>query len=158
MEPERIFLTAEWRYLAMLNYAIDPALIKHLVPAGTELDFFEGKTYVSLVAFRFLRTRVLGYRIPFHQDFEEVNLRLYVRRTHGDSLRRGVVFIREIVPKYAIARIARLAYNENYISLPMSHQIEHGEDLRIEYRWRFEERWSAIRIEAVGPANHPQEG
>src|SRR5436305_1946682 len=108
--PPRVFLTAEWRYLAMLNYAIDPALIKHLVPSGTELDFFEGKTYISLVAFQFLRTRVLGYRIPFHQEFEEVNLRFYVRRVASDSVRRGVVFIREIVPRYAIARVAQLAF------------------------------------------------
>ena len=158
MEPQRVFLTAEWRYLAMLNYAIDPALIKHLVPAGTELDFFEGKTYISLVGFQFLRTRILGYRIPYHQNFEEVNLRFYVRRAHADSVRRGVVFIREIVPRYAIAQIARLAYNENYISLPMSHRIDVGEQVRAEYRWRFEERWSSIRIEAAGPASYAQEG
>jgi len=90
----------------MLNYAVDPALIEHLVPAGVELDSFEGKTYVSLVGFMFLRTRVFGCRVPLHQDFEEVNLRFYVRRQVSGSVRRGVVFVREIVPKRAIAAVA----------------------------------------------------
>jgi uncharacterized protein len=155
--PPRVFLTVEWRYLAMLNYAVDPALLKHLIPPGTELDFFEGKTYVSLVGFQFLRTKVLGYGIPFHRDFEEINLRFYVRRVAADSVRRGVVFIREIVPRYAIARVAQLAFNENYVSLPMSHRIEHGERVQAEYSWRFEERWNSIRIETEGGADYAQE-
>src|SRR6266850_1391491 len=123
-DPARVFLTAEWRNVAMLNYAIDPALVQHLVPRGVELDFFAGKTYVSLVGFMFLRTRVLGRRVPFHQDFEEVNLRFYVRRQVSGGTRRGVVFIREIVPKRAVAAVARLVFNENYVCLPMVHKID----------------------------------
>jgi uncharacterized protein YqjF (DUF2071 family) len=76
MKPDsaRVFLTAEWRHLAMLNYIIDPALLKPLVPAGTELDFWGGQTYVSMVGFLFLNTRVRGIPIPFHRNFEEINL------------------------------------------------------------------------------------
>ena len=44
--------------------------------------------YVSLVGFRFLNTRVLGVSIPFHRDFDEVNLRFYVRRNIGSEVRR----------------------------------------------------------------------
>ena len=107
-----IFLTAEWRYLAMLNYAVDPQVLLPRVPAGTELDFFDGQTFVSLVGFLFRDTRVLGLRIPGHQTFEEVNLRFYVRRgangrTVDGEVRRGVVFVREIVPRWAIAAVAR---------------------------------------------------
>src|ERR1039458_6088794 len=100
------FLTAEWRFLAMLHYAVDPGLLAHLVPRGTELDQFQGKTYMSLVGFRFERTRLRGVWIPFHSDFDEVNLRFYVRRTAGGEVRRGVVFVREIVPRWAIAAVA----------------------------------------------------
>src|SRR4051812_28633424 len=99
--PLRPFLTAEWRNLAMLNYSVDPSLLTRMVPRDTELDQFDGKTYISLVAFRFLRTRVRGLWIPFHSDFDEVNLRFYIRRKHVDGIRRGVVFVREIVPRYA---------------------------------------------------------
>jgi hypothetical protein len=123
VDTDRVFLTAEWRHLAMLNYVVDAQLLRALVPKGTELDFFNGRAYVSLVGFRFLNTKVLGVLIPFHRDFDEVNLRFYVRRNVGGELRRGVVFIREVVPKRAIAAVARSLYNEKYVALPMKHHI-----------------------------------
>src|SRR5260370_4824395 len=101
----------------MLNYAVDRSLLENHVPHGTELDEFEGRTYLSLVGFEFNRSRILGFSIPFHQRFEEVNLRFYVRR----SARRGVVFIRELVPKCAVAAVARLVFQENYSRASMSH-------------------------------------
>jgi uncharacterized protein YqjF (DUF2071 family) len=99
----------------MLNYAVDPSWLQPWVPAGTELDSFNQRTYVSLVGFRFLDTKLLGLPVPFHRDFEEVNLRFYVRRHDAGTVKRGVVFIKEIVPRFAIAAIARIAYNENYV-------------------------------------------
>jgi hypothetical protein len=116
----------------MLNYVVDPQLLRAFVPAGTELDFFGGRAYVSLVGFRFLNTKVLGVPIPFHRDFDEVNVRFYVRRELGGELRRGVVFIREVVPRRAIAAVARSLYNEKYIALPMRHHI--GPEL-VRYEW-----------------------
>ena len=107
------FLTAEWRSLAMLNYVVDPALLAPMVPRGTELDSFDGRTYMSLVGFRFERTRVRGIWIPLHSDFDEVNLRFYVRRRVSGEIRRGVVFIREVVPRWAIAAVARAVYGED---------------------------------------------
>ena len=97
------FLTAEWRHLAMLNFEIDPKVLQPLVPAGTELDDWQGRTFVSMVGFLFLNTRVFGMAIPWHRDFEEVNLRFYVRRKASDGWRRGVVFVKELVPRIAIA-------------------------------------------------------
>ena len=69
-----VFLTAEWRYLAMLNYVVNPKVLAPFVPAGTELDSWAGKNFVSVVGFRFLNTRVLRIPLPFHRHFEEVNL------------------------------------------------------------------------------------
>jgi uncharacterized protein YqjF (DUF2071 family) len=74
------FLNAEWRKLAIANYVIDPATLANYLPAGTELDLWEGKYYVSLVGFMFKNTKLLGIKIPFHVNFEEVNLRFYVKR------------------------------------------------------------------------------
>ena len=98
MQP---FLTANWRYLAMLNYTVDPRLLAPLVPPGTEIDFENGETFLSVVGFLFLDTRLLGLPNPLHRDFEEVNLRFYVKRKSADTWRRGVVFIRELVPRHA---------------------------------------------------------
>jgi hypothetical protein len=121
------FLTAEWRSLVMINYEIDPSLLAPLVPTGTELDLWQGKAIVSMVGFLFLGTRLLGISVPFHRNFEEVNLRFYVRRRIGEEWRRGVTFIRELVPRAAIAWMARLIYNEPYVNVPMRHQCRDGE-------------------------------
>ena len=110
----RKFLTAKWLDLVMANYAVEPALLREFVPRGTELDLFEGVCYVSLVAFKFFDTRVLNFKIPFHIDFLEANLRFYVRREIGGETRRGVVFIKEIVPRFAISLVARTFYGEPY--------------------------------------------
>ena len=140
------FLTAEWRSLAMLNYQVDAAILKPHVPAGTELDSFDGAFYISMVGFLFQRTRVLGAPIPGHQDFEEVNLRFYVRR-HEDGWKRGVVFLKEIVPKFAIAVLARELYNENYVTMPMRHRADGN---RVVYGWRYSGNWNRLGVEIAG--------
>ncbi|HWZ83726.1 MAG TPA: DUF2071 domain-containing protein [Terriglobales bacterium] len=151
MDSQKTFLTAEWRYLAMLNYEVDAGLLLPFVPNGTEIDRWQGKVFVSLVGFRFLKTRILRLPIPFHSNFDEVNLRFYVRREHAGEVRRGVVFVSEIVPRRAIAFVARTVYNENYVALPMAHEIHASSDggLTAEYRWR-SSSWNAIRIAAQG--------
>ena len=156
---QRVFLSAEWRYVAMLNYRADPETLKQYVPQGTELDYFEGETFVSLVGFRFLRTRVFGAPVPFHTNFDEVNLRIYVRREEAGELRRGVTFIREIVPRHAIATIARRAYNEPYICLPMRHAVEEDEThAAVDYRWKSRTGWNRLHARASGIPNLPENG
>ena len=118
----RKFLTARWQDLIMANYEVEPSLLADRVPVGTELDLQDGKCFVSLVGFMFLETRVLGLPIPFHINFEEVNLRFYIKREVGAEIRRAVCFVREIVPRFAIAMVARLVYGEPYDCWQMSHQ------------------------------------
>lgn len=157
MKQAREFLTAEWKNLVMLNYAVDPALLRPFVPRGVELDFCGDKTYLSLVGFEFNRTRLLGRAVPFHQSFEEVNLRFYVRR----ESKRGVVFIKELVPKRAVATIARLAYNENYSCVPMSHRLDalnDGGEIAAEYAWDRGANRCVMRIETEGEAFLPVDG
>ncbi len=149
--PPPVFLTAEWRSLVMLNYAVDPAILAGHLPRGLELDLWQGEALVSMVGFRFLHTRVLGVAVPFHQDFEEVNLRFYVRRRVGDGWQRGVVFVREIVPKRAIAMVARVAYNEPYVALPMRHWVpEAGAAGMLEFGWKLRGNWGGLGAETMG--------
>jgi uncharacterized protein YqjF (DUF2071 family) len=155
---DAVFLTAEWLHLAMLNFEIDAGLLLPFVPAGTELDRWNGKVFVSLVGFRFLKTKLFGFLpIPMHSNFEEVNLRFYVRRNTSSEVRRGVVFIREMVPRRAIAFVARTFYNENYVALPMTHEIRSVDDdhLKVAYRWRSGNRWSEINLETEGDSKLP---
>jgi uncharacterized protein len=131
------FLTANWRYLAMLNFEVEQSVLSPFLPRGTTLDTWNGRHYLSLVAFLFLDTHVLGLPALFHQNFEEVNLRFYVKRKVGDAWRSGVVFIREMVPLFLVAETAKLTYNEPYRTVPMQHTIvkTNGELQSVEYQF-----------------------
>lgn len=148
------FLTAQWKYLAMINYEIDKSILNPFIPQGTEIDLWKGKAYISLVGFMFLDTRVKGFTIPFHRNFEEVNLRFYVRK--NEDGRRGVVFIKEIVPRQAIAYLARRLYNENYVALPMKHQIiVEQSTVSAKYQWKFNEKWHSMALQCKGEPYFP---
>jgi hypothetical protein len=159
----RPFLTAQWRQLVVFSFVVEPELLRPYRPKGVEIDSFFGRVYASLVAFRFERTRVLGWPIPFHQTFPEVNLRFYVRRRVGRKWRRGVVFVREIVGRRAVALVARWFYNERYVVLPVAHRAEvldsaEGGKRRIEYRWRTGERVHVAWGETCGVPHLPEAG
>jgi hypothetical protein len=156
----RIFLSTEWRDLLMLNYEIDPALLQPFVPRGTELDSFNGKTYLSLVGLRFARTKLFGsVSVPFHENFDEVNLRIYVRRREGSELRRGVTFIREIVSLPAVTLLARIAYAENYMTLPLRHSIDLTDSGgSIEYTWKSKRQQFRIRAQTEGNPSRAADG
>ncbi len=145
------FLTAEWKYLVMINYEVDPARLRPLLPAGTQLDQWNSKTYISLVGFLFLDTRIKGITVPFHRNFEEINLRFYVKRELPGESRRGVVFVKEIVPRRAIATIARHFYNENYVCLPMQHRIDlNPETSSVEYSCKLNGTSQRMRAQFSG--------
>ena len=152
------FLTAAWHNLAMINYEVDAKVLQPYVPAGTTLDSWQGRYFASLVGFQFLHTKVLGIPIPFHRNFEEINLRFYVRREVEGEVRRGVVFIRELVPRHAIALVARAMYNEPYLALPMRHTISLEPALTASYSWLLGGRWHRFAVAVQRPAALPAAG
>ncbi|MEO8590827.1 MAG: DUF2071 domain-containing protein [Flavobacteriales bacterium] len=143
-----VFLSAEWRKLILANYAVDPAILRDHLPHRTELDFFHDTCYVSLVGFHFANVRLKGIPIPFHTDFEEVNLRFYVRYRNGSGWQRGVVFIREFVRKPALTFVAHTLYGEHYQTVPMDHRWQvDGDPLLVRYRWK-KQRWHSLEVTA----------
>jgi uncharacterized protein YqjF (DUF2071 family) len=151
--PPGAFLRAGWHHLLMLNYPADASALAPYMPAGTELDLWNGQAYLSVVGFMFLNVRVRGIPIPFHRNFEEVNLRTYVRRWDGAAWRRGVVFIKEIVPRWMIACLARRVYNENYVSMPMRHELmlpTASANGIVRYEWSFGDRWHSVSASIEG--------
>jgi uncharacterized protein YqjF (DUF2071 family) len=138
----------------MVNYVVDREVLAPLVPAGTELDLWQGRAYVSIVGFRFLRTRVLGFPIPLHRDFDEVNLRFYIHRDFGGERRKGVAFVKEIVPRRAVALVARLLYNENYVRFPMRSAVAVPGPVR--YEWYHAGAWESLSARAVGEPFRPE--
>jgi uncharacterized protein len=139
----------------MLNWEVAPELLEPWVPPGTDLDFHSGSCLLSVVGLLFVGTRVHGVSIPFHTDFEEVNLRFYVRREVDGEMRRGVVFVRELVPLPAVALTARLAYGEHYSTLPMRSRVLPDQ---VSYEWRLGGRWQGLALKAEGAAALPRPG
>jgi uncharacterized protein YqjF (DUF2071 family) len=165
-EPRR-FLTAQWRHLVMLNYEVDPAVLAPYVPRGLMLDSFAGRYYASVVGFLFDQTRLFGWSVPLHRRFPEVNLRFYVRRPMEGGDRRGVMFVKELVPRMAVACVARWFYRENYRIVPMrwsagrnghAHGHANGSQSLTEYTWRFGRRWNSLRASVVGEPTPPIAG
>ncbi len=143
------FLTAHWQNLIMLNYAIDPFVLEKYLPGGTELDIWNGICYVSLVGFMFLNTRVRGISVPFFSNFEEFNLRFYVRFKDGEEWKRGVVFVKEIVPKRIVSSIANSVYGEHYYCYPMKNSlIENDGLIKVKYEWFYKNEWNFIEVTA----------
>lgn len=138
------FLTARWQDLIMANYEVEPSLLEERVPPGTEIDLDDGKCFISLVGFMFLETRVLGVPVPFHINFEEVNLRYYVKRETGGETRRAVCFVKEIVPRFAIATVARVLYGEPYECWQMGHERT---DHTVGYTWSKTGRRNRLSVE-----------
>ena len=164
--PRAAFLTAEWRWLVMLNYEVSPAALEPFIPRGTSLDLWQGRALASVVGFRFLDTRVVGVPVPFHRDFDEVNLRFYVRRECPDGeVRRGVVFIRELVPRPIIAWVARALYNDPYRALTMRSEVPRAPTETpgtVRYTWRRRTAtglaWEHVAARAAGDATVPHAG
>lgn len=165
-----VFLSAEWRNLAIFNYEVPPELLINYVPSGTKLDLYDGKAIVSLVAFRFENTRLAGVPVPFHTNFDEVNLRFYVRRDEGgDEFKRGVVFIKEIVPKPMLTFVANEIYGESYETHPMWSEIRTDPDnpeqvTKVSYSWGREaganrnEYQASVTVEVEGPKTIVEKG
>jgi uncharacterized protein YqjF (DUF2071 family) len=152
VSSERLFLSARWQDLILLNYAVPDALLRPLLPQGLELDRYGGSAFVSLVAFDFLDTRVLGLRWPGYTNFAEINLRFYVRR--GDQ--RGVCFVREIVPQRMTAFLARALYNEPYRAAPITSAEQRGATtMSKSYVLRWQGREHRIAASAALPTQRP---
>jgi uncharacterized protein YqjF (DUF2071 family) len=145
----KTFLSARWENLIMANYEVNPDVLTPYLPNGVELDFYNGKTYVSLVGFMFNDTRLFQIPIPFLGTFEEINLRFYVTRLEGDNIKRGVVFINETVPYKLVAWIANKLYKEHYTAIPTKNSFQSSDhSKRIEYQWKINKEWNHLSVNA----------
>jgi hypothetical protein len=144
------FLSARWENLIMANYEVSPELLRPYLPHGVDIDFYENKTYVSLVGFMFKNTSLFKIPIPFFGTFEEINLRFYVKRMEGDEIKRGVVFINETVPHRIVAWVANRLYKEHYITIPTKNEIDLNERIKtVKYEWKINGKWNHISVNAA---------
>jgi uncharacterized protein YqjF (DUF2071 family) len=151
----KTFLSARWENIIMANYAVDPDLLKPYLPNGVELDFYNNKTYVSLVGFMFKKTSLFKIPIPFLGTFEEVNLRFYVKRVEGNTIKRGVVFINETVPFKMVAWLANKLYKEHYSVIPTKNSIVYADtNYSIKFEWKVNKKWNFISVTTAKEKAH----
>jgi uncharacterized protein YqjF (DUF2071 family) len=155
----KVFLSAKWLNLIMVNYEVDPSLLKKYLPAYTELESYNGIHYASLVGFLFKDTKLKGIPVPFHRTFEEINLRFYVRQKEKGKWKRGVVFLKEIVALPAISLMANLLYKEHYETHRTNHTWNMNKnEWEIEYRWKLKEDWNWLKVSADASSYPIEEG
>ena len=143
------FLSARWENLIMSNYEVAPDVLLRYLPKGVELDFHNNKTYVSLVGFMFRKTSLFKIPIPFLGTFEEINLRFYVKRVEGDTIKRGVVFVNETVPYKPVAWLANKLYKEHYIAIPTKNTTEGTHvSKNVRYEWKINNNWNHLAVHA----------
>ncbi|WP_298224819.1 DUF2071 domain-containing protein [Flavobacterium sp.] len=148
------FLKANWEHIIMANYEIDPEILLPFLPKGVTLDLYQGKAYVSLVGFMFRKTKIFSIPIPILGTFEEINLRFYVQRKEGDTIKRGVVFINETIPYRIVAWMANKLYKEHYTVVPTKHFIGELEGKRqIRFEWLLHQKWNRILVETSAESN-----
>jgi uncharacterized protein YqjF (DUF2071 family) len=156
------FMTTTWSNLAMLNYEVDPTVLRPYVPVDTELDEFQGRHFASVVGFLFSDTKIFGMGMPGYRQFCEVNLRFYVRHRAADGWRRGVVFIKEVVARRAVAWMARTMYDEHFERHPMRFRLEPSRvgliPARVEYAWQNGSDWNELKLITCGPTAVPEPG
>jgi uncharacterized protein YqjF (DUF2071 family) len=143
-----IFLKANWEDIIMANYEIDPQLLVPFLPKGVELDFYNGKCFVSLVGFMFKKTKLFTISIPFFGNFEEINLRFYVKKIEDNgNIKRGVVFINETIPYPIVAWVANKLYNEHYTVVATKHEIVLEESSKkVKFEWLVNKKWNSIAV------------
>jgi uncharacterized protein YqjF (DUF2071 family) len=149
----KTFLTAKWQNLIMVNYEIDPTYLTPYLPAGVDLDFYNDKTYISLVGFLFKDSSLFNIPIPIFGTFEEINLRFYVKRKIGNDIKRGVVFINETVPNKTVAWVANKLYKKHYTSIATKHNWKiDPSNKEIEYKWLVNKKWNFVKVIANSKA------
>lgn len=149
------FLKANWENLIMANYAVPAEVLAPYLPMGCELDLYKDSAYVSLVGFLFKNTRLFQIPIPWLGTFEEINLRFYVTRKEGGSIKRGVVFVNETIPYKAVAWVANKLYKEHYTAIPTRNTVRLTKtNKQVTYQWKIDQAWNKISVEASA-TNYP---
>jgi uncharacterized protein len=157
----RVFLTARWVNLVLVNYRVPPELLLPYVPPGSELDTPDddpASHLLSLVAFHFADTAAFGIPIPSAGWFPELNLRFYVRR--GEK--RATVFLREFVPNAIITLGARWLYHQPYYLALIQHSWRvRGKTIDVHTDFTFRDTYGSLQVEAENapyvPAHDSQE-
>jgi hypothetical protein len=112
--PRRVripVMRQRWLHVALLHWETDPGAARARLPTGVDLDLFDGRAYVGLVALTMDVALPGGLPVPFLGPFPELNVRLYTVDRHG---RRGITFCSMDAGRMLPAVAGRWAYGLPY--------------------------------------------
>ncbi|HCN76473.1 MAG TPA: hypothetical protein DIT13_04655 [Verrucomicrobiales bacterium] len=141
--PARPFVMHQrWGNLLFLHWSFDPKVIQATLPAGLQVDTFEGRAWVGVVPFemRGIRPRFCP-PVPGVSDFLEMNLRTYVHDSNGAP---GVWFYSLDCDQPLAVRVARAFFHLPYHHARMSLKISAEGMLRYRSQRRSDDHESAI--------------
>jgi len=90
MPNEKWKFYQEWNNAIFLHWQVELSELKKFVPKELEIDLFEEKPWVSVVAFTMEKIRLKNLpTFPPISDFDEINIRTYVKSNN----KTGVYFL-----------------------------------------------------------------
>lgn len=143
-------LTMEWRDLLFAHWPVPVAALRAKIPAGLEVDTFDGTAWLGVVPFRMTRVRPLGAPLPGASfAFAELNVRTYVTR---DGV-PGVWFFSLDGHSRTGAWAARQTFGlpYRYASVSLAHETDGG----VRFSARYPSRPVAATFEAAYRATGP---
>ena len=145
---------AEWREIVVINFEIDPKLLRNFIPPKTELDFFNETSFVTLMARACKNVKPYGWPIVFAKSIDQILLRFYVKRKVGDTWRRGVCLIRDYLPKRKASFFLNWMFKHSFTQVPIkrtSSNFESGLPTQlptVEYQWTTGDYVNHIKVNA----------
>lgn len=151
---------ADWTEMVFIHYAVDPFVLRRAVPPDLKIDLYDGRAYVSLVAFTQRRLRfwrggrfaaLLTAPLATH---EFLNLRTYV---HADG-QRAIFFLSEWIPNrlavligpraYGLPyRLARVKYRDDFDRASVAGHVSTALGREFRFRGRYERMCPAVAAE-----------
>src|SRR5207237_7901044 len=149
--PTRIrpgVMVQRWEQLTFLHWRVEAEAIRPLLPAGLEVDEFDGSAWIGLIPFRLSVRLPWTPTVPWMSTFAEANVRTYVRGPDG---RRGIWFLSLDAARLGAVAVARGSYRLPYMWSWML-LTGTGGIVRYEARRRWPEPGPGFRL-AVAPGS-----
>ena len=146
------FLSMRWLDLLFAHWPLEPAVLRPLIPAGLELDTFDGSAWLGVVPFRMTHVRPFALPLPGEAfAFAETNVRTYATAPDGT---RGIWFLSLDGAQLAGATAARVAFGVPYHHAGVTSRIDGDWIVHASRCTQAAPAELRIRYRPIGPVRH----
>ncbi len=144
-------LKAQFTDLVAINFPVEERILQPFVPKGLELDYYNGETYVSLIAMMLKRIKIWGLPFSLVPASPELSLRFYVRRDVRGQLEKGACLIKDYVAGSTAAWFLESQFKTEFARMKIkcrSSGFSADTTPEVEYRWQVDDNWNNLRVRA----------